>query len=157
MNVFNQDHPAFQKDIWLELVKSITAIKKNVDWKLDGFDLAGIKRQLFHMMFLEQATDKALETILYNDSEHLDKYDSYAGAFVSFSNAAIAETANMSFDEFLKYPNWFCDWLVNDWAPLINKKETTKLDAELEKELMRAEKEQKRNNSSIDVFGNQYR
>ena len=92
------------------------------------------------MTFLDDGKNMPYESIAYNDSEHMDEYGSYAEGWAAFCNSGLAEIGNMSFSEFLKLPNWLADWLVSHWCPMMNAKDTPKLDNELDKQIKEAEK-----------------
>lgn len=153
MHVFNTDHPAYALDLWDDIVKNIAVIKKGFEGELDGFDLSMLKRQLYHMTFLDQNPNDPFEVIAYNDSERLDQYGGLSKAFTEFQNSGLPEFANMSFEEFLRYPNWFVDWLVTHWSRLVRSTDSSILDKALEKEVMQIEKDQQKNNVA-DPFKN---
>lgn len=113
--MFNTNHPAYTGELWNNLVRSVGLLKKNFNGHLNGFDKKMIKRQMFHLMFLEQNENDPFETISYNDHEYLNEYTGFSELFVRFTSSGLAEFANMSFEEFIKYPNWFADWIL-DWS-----------------------------------------
>lgn len=114
-HVFNSNHPAYTDQIWINLIQCVRRVTDSFKEPLNGFDRAIIKRQLYHMMFLEEDPKNPFETIAYNDSEHLDEYNGFSGALVKFVNSGLATSANMSFKDFLKLPNWLADWAL-EWS-----------------------------------------
>lgn len=113
-HVFNSNHPAYTADLWTNIVNSVKLITANFTGVLTGFDKSIIKRQIYHMMFLEESPNDPLETIAYNDHEYLNEYEGLQGAYLRFINSGAPKSSNMTFNEFLKLPAWFCDWLV-EW------------------------------------------
>ncbi len=111
-----------------------------------------LKRQLYHMTFLDQKPDDPFEVIAYNDSEHLDEYDAMTKTFADFQNSGLPEHSRMSFDEFLRYPNWFADWLLKHWSTLVRATDANVIDNALEKELRQIERSQKNNGAVVDPF-----
>ena len=147
-HVFNIDHPAYTQEIWNELIRCVRRVIQNVDHKLTGFDKSIIKRQLYHMMFLEEDPSDMFETIAYNDSEYMDEYDGYTGLFVRFVNSGLP-TKGVSFNEFLKLPNWLADWLL-EWGvkdSLDRSSDTDTAMKEMEKELEAAARKNNANNN----------
>lgn len=134
----------------------MSRVRKNYDGgKLTGFDKAILKRQLYHMMFLEEKESSAFDTISYNDSEYLDDYESFNGFFVRFINSGLPTLANMSFSELIRLPNHLADWCV-DWATkqsLRNTADNNKAMEELERGLVTAAKV---NTSKKDPFSSPY-
>ena len=153
-HVFNQNHPAYVLDLWSDIVKNIGLIKKGYKGKMNGFELNMVKRQLYHMTFLDQNPNDPFEVIGYNDSERLNEYSGLTALFADFQNSGLAEFANMSFDEFITYPNWFCDWLVNKWSLLVRTKDSHLIDKELNKELEALEKASRNQPKKQDPFNN---
>lgn len=102
------------------------------------------------MTFLEQKPEDPYEVIAYNDSEHLEDYKGIAKVFADFCNSGLAESANMSFNEFIKLPNWMCDWLIKDWVKLLRRGDKNVLDEALEKEIRANEKKLRQEN--VDPF-----
>lgn len=90
-------------------------IKENVEGPLDGFACSIVKRQLYHMMFAEEDPNDPFETIAYNDSERMNEYNGLSGMLVKFINSGLPASSGMSFNEFLKLPNWLADWSI-EWA-----------------------------------------
>lgn len=114
-HVFNSNHPAYTEQIWLNLIQCVRRVREAFPGKLDGFDRSIIKRQLYHMMFLEENPNDVFETIAYNDSEYLDNYNGHTGMMVKFANSGLPNTLNISYPEFIKLPNWLADWAI-EWA-----------------------------------------
>lgn len=147
MHVSNTQHPAYTLDLWKVLTDNISAIRKANELegiKLNGFDLCMIKRQLFHMTFVEQKEDAFLETIEYSDSEYLNEYSGFSKCFADFHNSGLAESVNMTFKEFIKYPNWFADWLLDNWSHFVRSKDKNIIDDTLENEMRKVEQQAKK-------------
>lgn len=145
-HVFNINHPAYTTEIWHTLIKCVRSVTDNVKEPLNGFDRSIIKRQLYHMMFLEEDLKNPFETIAYNDAEHLDEYNGLAGMLVKFVNSGLATSANVSYNEFLKFPNWLADWAVK-WSLEQSASQSgdtedalLKMEAELKRESLKSKK-----------------
>lgn len=120
-------------------------IRKNYDGELDNFDLGFIKRQIYHMIFLDHIPSKsAFAAIEVNDFEYSDDYNGLFGTYLRFVNSGMAKEGNMSFNEFLKMPNWFCDKAI-EWhtrqSIVDNKTQKEELDKEMDN-IMRSTKKQ---------------
>lgn len=147
MHLFNSEHPAYALDLWADIVKNIGVLKKGFTGELDGFDLTMIKRQLFHMTFLDQTPDDPYEVIAYNDSERLDNYSGISKAWSDYHNSGLAEASSgLSFMDYLKLPNWFADWLITNWADLVRTSDAGLQTKAIEDELKRSEREMRKNN-----------
>ena len=98
------------------------------------------------MMFLDENPTDPFETIAYNDSEHMDDYSGLSGVLVKFINSGLPTSSNMSFNEFLKLPNWLADWAL-EWSlkQTVSKNDDTddalrKLEIEMQKEAEKSKK-----------------
>ena len=145
-NVFNMNHPAYTDQIWHNLIQCVSRITQSIKEPLTGFDHAIVKRQLYHMMFLDENPTDPFETIAYNDSEHMDDYSGLSGMLVKFINSGLPTSSNMSFNEFLKLPNWLADWAL-EWSlkQTVSKSDDTddalrKLEIEMQKEAEKSKK-----------------
>lgn len=75
-------------------------------------DRGFIRRQLYHMMFLESNENDIFETIAYNDAEYLNEWDGITSEYSRFAAAGVNVASGISFDKYLTMPNWFCTWLI---------------------------------------------
>lgn len=152
-HVFNINHPAYTDQIWTTLITSVRRLMESITEPLTGFDKSIIKRQLYHMMFLEEDAKNPFETIAYNDSEHLDEYNGYTGMLVKFNNSGLATSANMSFNEFLQLPNWLADWALN-WSLKQSASQNEDTEDALQSMEAQMKKEAERTKKNIPFSGN---
>lgn len=149
------NHPAYTTHIWEELIACVRRLNKNFDEPLTGFDRSIVKRQLYHMMFLEQESDNPFETIAYNDHEHLDEYSGLSGLLAKFANCGLAEKINISFEEFIHLPNWLADWAI-EWALKDGINRNADTQESLDKLQQEFEQSQRRDKKNKDPFSPAY-
>lgn len=142
-HVFNTNHPAYTTKLWEDIIKYVKVIRTNFNGELSGFDKAVIKRQLWHMMFLEEDPSNHYDTIAYNDHEYLNEYDGIKAEFIRFQNSGLGKDGVMSFTEYLKHPAWFCDWVV-EWSTKQNLRAANHQANDLEEIAKQAELEAKK-------------
>ena len=95
------------------------------------------------MIFLDNIPSKSpYASIEANDFEYMDDYNGLFGIYLRFVNSGMAKEGNMSFNEFLKMPNWWCDKAI-DWhtrqAITDSKAQTDELNKEMDN-IMRSTK-----------------
>lgn len=124
----------------------VSKIKEAIpkDTPLTGFGINMLKRQVYHAMFIDDVADDQWATIAYNDNEHMDKYNTISKAYTDYFNSGLATTGNLSFKEFMELPNWFADWLIDDWSRFISDRENKILEEQLNKDLQESKENVKK-------------
>lgn len=134
--MFNPQHPSYLRDVWNGIFDFAKKFREGIDRELNGFDIAMIKREIFHLMFIKPNEGDPLDVISYNKYEHFDKYE---GVPKEISNYVVSgmKDYGITLEEYLHFPPWLCDWMIefvrvkNEQRSEMTKKATSDLEDEL--------------------------